>query len=89
MGNRNKITNWSYDKPTEPGVYLCCFGDVEVWSNISIVQLRMNDSEACEVHTGGDSLVDPFGDAIGTYSNGCKWARLLVGSEAKSDAGNE
>lgn len=76
----NAITNWSYDPPTEPGVYLCCYGDVETWSNISVVEL--SESPTIDALTG-PALVNQLGDSLRSYSSACKWARLLVGQEAR------
>jgi len=70
----NKITEWSYDKPTEPGLYLTCFGDVEVINAMGLVTLYDNDGE----------LEDGDGDSVDGYNSSLKWARLLIGSEAKA-----
>lgn len=67
----NNITEWSYEKPTEPGLYLCCYGDVETHSNISFVKFEMEYG----------TLYGQHGEAAWSYSKSCKWARLLVGSE--------
>lgn len=32
----NKVDNWSFQMPTEEGLYLVCFGDVESPQNISL-----------------------------------------------------
>lgn len=69
----NKITEWSYDLPTEPGLYLCCFGDVEVEGNCDAVNFIML----------ADGLIDLTGDSVNEYVSGCKWARLLIGSDAR------
>jgi hypothetical protein len=34
----NIINNWSWKKPTEPGDYLVCYGDVETPANVSFVR---------------------------------------------------
>lgn len=73
----NKITEWSYELPTEPGLYLACYGDVEVPGNILFVDADYVD--------WSNELYDQEGDPLTGLSSSYKWARLLVGSEAKSD----
>ena len=64
----NKITEWSWDIPTEPGFYLCCYGDVEVTHN----------TYALELHE-----IDIKDSAFASQYRDCKWARLLIGSDAR------
>lgn len=71
----NKITDWGYEPPTKPGLYLACFGDVEVPNAITYVDARFADDD--------DYLIDQDGDPIASYNPSYKWARLLVGSEAR------
>lgn len=69
----NTITNWSYDEPTAPGLYLMCYGDVESHDAIKLVRFF-------EYHghlRTEDGLRPP------DYSTACKWARLLIGSAAR------
>ena len=70
----NKITEWEYETPTEPGFYMYCYGDVVVPANTGIMQFD------------GDIVcgepVDTDGWFFG-YVTGYQWARLLIGSDAK------
>ena len=77
----NKITNWTYDKPTEPGLYLVCHGDIEVAENMepyevieSSFDLRLD---------GGKTWPQASIEEIETWSSGYKYARLVFGSEAR------
>ena len=36
----NKITEWDYDFPTEPGDYLVCYGDVETRDSVSFRRFK-------------------------------------------------
>lgn len=70
----NKITEWSYELPTESGLYLLCHGDIEVSENIEPVRLRTNL---------GRLTFSDDGMPVESCKRGCKWARLLTGSDAK------
>lgn len=35
----NRVTSWQYEKPTEPGIYLCCYGDVESAFNLWLLTI--------------------------------------------------
>ena len=37
----NIINNWSWKKPTEPGDYLVCGGDVETAANVEFMSFRV------------------------------------------------
>ena len=63
----NIINNWSYDKPTEPGDYLVCYGDVETSQNVFHVRLS-------EVH---GQLRGEDGFQLSTLSPSYKFARLV------------
>ena len=66
----NIINNWSYEKPTEPGDYLICYGDVETKEN--------TDSVSIHYCTDNECLVDCSSLCItGDYANGHKFARLV------------
>jgi hypothetical protein len=68
----NKITEWSWDVPTEPGFYMCCNGDVETVANTELVEFLEGD-----FYEGGLDVHYDY------YKSSCKWARLLIGSDAK------
>jgi len=72
--NKTAVLNWDYEKPTEPGMYLACFGDVETVSNIKPVKLIAINGELF--------FEDNYGMSLAEWSDSFKWARLLVGSEA-------
>lgn len=72
----NPITNWSYDAPTEPGLYLSCYGDIETVENIACVEFNF-----C-----GSNLITKDGLRPMDYGSSFKWARLVVGSEARAMA---
>ena len=66
----NIINNWDYAKPTEPGDYLFCYGDVETKENIEFVRIYYCADNEC--------LIDSDGLLIGpNYANGYKFARLV------------
>lgn len=68
----NKITEWSWEKPTEPGLYLACRGDVETKANISFLNVISIDGQL--IDSSDNFPVEYFDDSI-------KFARLLVGAE--------
>lgn len=74
--NKTAVLNWDYEKPTEPGLYLACYGDVETLSNTRPVKV---------IAVAGELLVNDGDDVttINEWSDSFKWARLLVGSEAR------
>ena len=63
----NIINNWSYDKPTEPGDYLCCKGDVETFQNVNFQRFSLFNGRLSD-----DNLVD-----ICRYHESIKFARLV------------
>jgi hypothetical protein len=63
----NIINNWSYDKPTEPGDYFVCLGDVETRSNIEF--------DRFDSARGG--LIDSDGVYVAGYNESYKFARLV------------
>ena len=67
LSNQNIITNWSYDKPTQEGHYLCCFGDVETHNNVII--------DSYEFQKG--ALRDREGLKVSSYSRSYKFAKLV------------
>lgn len=70
----NKITNWSYETPTEAGVYVACYGDVEVISNLHLIKIR--DDNSPEIL--GDMTLSEVAQL-----NGYKFAKLAFGKEAR------
>ena len=64
----NKITEWSYTKPTSPGDYLVCNGDVETAKTVLFARL----------HFGDDGLLYSEGalDPISEWSDSYKFAKL-------------
>ncbi len=62
----NKIKNWSYDKPTEEGLYLICRGDVETEYTVSFERLDFFEG----------SLRDDSGVKVSSYHNDFKYAKL-------------
>ncbi len=76
MSEGNNIREWSYDAPTEPGLYLACFGDVETADNIYFAEFK---------DYSGLGLTDRDGDTPAEYSSSYKWARLRVGSEVEEE----
>ena len=64
----NIINNWSYDKPTEPGDYLVCYGDVDTPMNVQYV---------CFSAVSGGKLIDGGANEVKDYSDSYKFARLV------------
>ena len=67
MKAANKITNWTYDKPTEAGDYLVCLGDVETPNNVIFV--RFDKELAARVNSIPLKPED--------FSDSYKFARLI------------
>jgi len=77
----NKIKNWSYDKPTEPGLYMICNGDIEVIENMEPLMIT-----ALEPHIAASKIsMWPMASVreVSTWNNSWKFARLGIGIEAK------
>ena len=77
--NKNPILNWSYEKPTEEGLYLACRGDVETEANINPFRLSFikydETVNSWPLFTRGE---------IGRWHRSFKFAKLCVGKEARS-----
>jgi hypothetical protein len=63
----NIINNWSYDKPTEPGDYFVCRGDIETEDNITFEKFKLFNGQL------EDSMDFPSAD----YGSSYKFARLV------------
>lgn len=63
----NIIDQWSYEKPTEPGDYLICLGDVETPANVEFMIFRIV----------GGLLMDSDNNAVADYHRSYKFARLV------------
>ena len=63
----NIINNWSWEKPTEPGDYLCCQGDIETEANITWERFVKVDGQ----------LEDNCGVLSSEYHSSYKFARLV------------
>ncbi len=63
----NKITEWSYDKPTEPGDYLVCRGETESQENVTFERFHFNNG----------ALRDQNYDYVSDYHSSFKYARLI------------
>ena len=72
----NKITEWQFEPPTEPGHYLMCYGDIETWANTELVEI-VSSSAIPESVTDDQMTVAEIASLI-SY----KWARLAIGTEA-------
>ena len=64
----NIINNWSYSKPTEPGDYLTCLGDIETEDNVEFEQFRIEAGSLVSVQHGYQ---------LEDYSPSFKFARLV------------
>ncbi len=70
----NKITEWTYDKPTEPGLYLMCYGDVEVQKNMTLANV---------INENGELIDEVDCTPVYNFQPGYKYARLIIGSAAR------
>lgn len=77
----NAILDWEWEKPTKPGFYLCCRGDVETESNTEFFRLGERDGELAFIDQGGRVITKeaPLKD----WHSGFKFARLSIGAEAE------
>ena len=66
-----KITEWSYEAPTQPGDYLCCRGDVETQANVTFERFSMLDGDVRDIDY---KLVIEYVPSI-------KYARLIYTSD--------
>jgi hypothetical protein len=72
--NKNVVLNWDRATPTEPGLYLACYGGVVSPDNIRLVHF---------VARGEGHLMTADGLWPEDFGPVYTWARLLVGSEAQ------
>ena len=75
--NKNAVVNWSYTKPTEPGLYFVNDGDVET-ENAYFFRLIERDGVLMDASDG-------FG--LYQYGPSYKFARLVIGAEAQEMEG--
>lgn len=69
---KNKITIWSYEKPTQEGLYLACLGDVE--TSLSVTPIRLVDScPECYTAFGWNTHTI---DEVSSWSNSFKFALI-------------
>lgn len=74
--NKNPILNWSWEKPTEEGLYLACRGDVETEANIEAINIFI---------LGGELMVYQHPEApVSSWPSSFKFAKLCIGKEAQS-----
>ena len=69
----NNVVNWSWDKPTQEGLYLVCRGDVETPDNIQPVRIVDNESKIST--TWNNWPVVTF-DEIASWHKSIKFAEL-------------
>lgn len=63
----NQVTEWSYDKPTQPGLYIACYGDIPTFADMEFVSVNYQPQRG---------LIDQIGEPISNYSDSYKWALL-------------
>lgn len=82
----NKIENWSYEKPTEEGYYLVCWGDVETPENVHTVYLAVDAVDVLSCYTSSHRRV--WRGTFNQYysNNSYKFARLLFSLSEIEDA---
>ena len=68
----NNIADWNYEAPTEAGLHMACFGDIEVFHNLELVSIRED---------AGRGLVNQRGIPISEYSSSYKWAKLSFSAD--------
>ena len=81
---KNSILYWSYEVPIEEGLYLYCYGDIEVEPNIGPFMLvdesRPFDNGGTDIESGWPVYKKSYLDS---WAGGFKFARLLFGIEAR------
>jgi hypothetical protein len=75
---KNPILNWSWDKPTQDGLYLACRGDVETEANIQPFRLVQS---CADCYTGSEWPVYNKDDIVRWHTS-FKFAKLCFGIEA-------
>lgn len=76
---KNPILNWSYDKPTEEGLYIACRGDCETIENIQPFRLVDENAQLRGQHPWPTYDID----FVASWHQSFKFAKLCVGAEAK------
>ena len=78
--NKNPILNWTWEKPTEEGLYLACRGDVETQDNIQPFKMVEREAEHHAQHPW--PTYNP--GCVASWHSSFKFAKLCVGKEAQS-----
>ena len=66
----NEVKDWSWEKPTEPGIYICCHGDVETAANMWMLSI----TELGQSYVLTDQI--DMEDDISNYTESVKYAKL-------------
>jgi hypothetical protein len=77
----NSVLNWSAKHPSEPGLYLMCYGDVEANANVRLLKVMQ--------HWKHKTLIGFVPGSEGEFDinslKGHKFARLIFGKEAQNE----
>ncbi len=76
--NKNPILNWSWEKPTEPGLYLACYGDAETTDSVEQIMIVDHETAAGILN---DWTLHSVQD-VSKWDRSWKFAKLCVGKEA-------
>lgn len=72
----NPILNWTWEKPTEPGLYLSCRGDLETQENIEPLRL-VEEKHGPHLQLNGWSCYTA--GELSQWSQSFKFAKLCFG----------
>jgi len=75
---------FTYDKPTKPGLYLLCNGDVLVPQNMQLQMMH----EAASLDMTVQGIVDSDGINVAEYGRGWQFARLELKAVSDSAPGS-